>query len=166
MDKKWYALYTKARAEMKAELELNSVGIETYLPRQKILRVRQGKKRYITEPLIRSYIFVYIDKKQVLQVNYIPGISGFVKLENLPAIIPDSQINSLKILLGSDDEFETFNETFLVGDQVEILYGQLSGLKGKLIQYNGKNKVVLYIDALHVGFMVDVPIKYLLKLAA
>ena len=62
MSYNWYALYTFPRFEKKVYKRLVERGIEAYLPLQKKLRKWKDRKKWIEEPLIRSYIFVKISE--------------------------------------------------------------------------------------------------------
>ena len=65
-EKSWFALYTRPRSEFKAAEQINSLGVYYYLPT--ITKVRQwsDRKKKITEPVIRGYIFIYGDEKERL----------------------------------------------------------------------------------------------------
>ncbi len=47
-------------------------------------------------------------------------------------------------------------ETFIPGQQVEIIVPPLTGLKGELVETHGKNRFILRIDSLGVNFMLDI----------
>ena len=71
MDKSWYALYVKSRAEKKVAADLSANSIEYYLPLQKVLKQWSDRKKWVEEPLFRSYVFVRIisdDYYKVLQL--------------------------------------------------------------------------------------------------
>ena len=57
-EKTWYALYTKSRNEKKAHSALVSSGIDSFLPLIKNLKQWSDRKKWVEEPLFRSYLFV------------------------------------------------------------------------------------------------------------
>ena len=73
-NRSWFALYTKPKHEFKAELELNNLSVENYLP--KITRVRQwsDRKKKITLPLFSGYIFINVNEKERYQSLQLPSI--------------------------------------------------------------------------------------------
>ncbi len=138
--KKWYAVYTRAKAEMKVEYLLNRIGIENYLPLQKVLRQWSDRKKWINEPLLRGYIFVRISNdKEYLDVLSTDHVVKFVRFEGQAAIIPDKQIENIKLLLTSGEELEVSIEDFTPGDSVKVVAGSLRGLEGVLVEKRGKS---------------------------
>ena len=67
--KKWLAVYTKPRHEKFVEKELKKKGIEVYLPILKERRKWSDRKKWVSFPLFRSYIFVKIEIKNALDVR-------------------------------------------------------------------------------------------------
>ena len=61
INKKWFVIYTRSRFEKKIYQELLKINIESYLPLQKKLKQWSDRKKWVEEPLFRSYIFVKID---------------------------------------------------------------------------------------------------------
>ena len=56
-----------------------------------------------------------------------------------PAIIPDSQIEQLKFILGQSDYPVTFDSTiFKVNDKVRVVRGPLMGLTGEIVNCDDK----------------------------
>ncbi|MEJ2505376.1 MAG: transcription termination/antitermination NusG family protein [Ignavibacteriaceae bacterium] len=87
MEKSWLALYTKPRSEFKAEEQLISSGIQTYLPTITKLKQWSDRKKKIAEPLFRGYIFIYADEQERLTSVEKPAI---VKSYDQKRIIPGS----------------------------------------------------------------------------
>ncbi|MEM7183490.1 MAG: transcription termination/antitermination NusG family protein, partial [Spirochaetota bacterium] len=63
-EKRWYALYTKPRAEKKLRDRLNMLKIENYLP--VLIQKKKWSDRFkeIATPIFPSYIFVKINYQQ------------------------------------------------------------------------------------------------------
>ncbi|MCX6270539.1 MAG: UpxY family transcription antiterminator [Bacteroidetes bacterium] len=152
----WYAIYTKPRSEKKTQLLLDRIGIETYLPLVRKLKQWSDRKKWIEEPLIRSYVFVNIELKQYLQVIETPGVVRFVTFSGKAAEIPDSQIKSLKILLANTNELEVLEEHLSPGEKVQIISGSMNGLIGEIITLQGSKRLILRID--HLGYTIKVNI--------
>ena len=62
-EEKWYALYTRPRAEKLVFQRLVEAGIETFLPLQKTYRMWSDRKKLVEKPLLSSYIFVKTNSK-------------------------------------------------------------------------------------------------------
>lgn len=162
-EKKWFALYTKSRAEKKVELELAAKGFEVYLPLEKRLRIWSDRKKWVYEPLIRSYIFVKTSHGHLENAFYTPGVFSIVKFEGLPAPIPEKQINLIKVLLSSGESFEVTARQFEIGDKVTINKGDLKNCSGELIRHLNKYKVLVRLDIIQQNLLIHINPSYLKK---
>jgi len=153
----WLAVYVRSRAEKKAQLELQTMGIETFLPLQRRLRQWSDRKKWVEMPLISGYLFVKISRKEydkVLQSNH---VVSYVRFEGKAAIVPDNQIESLKLMLSQQAlEIEITKEKLKPGQEVEVISGPLIGLKGKLQKMKGRNKVAVELEQLGYAALVEI----------
>ena len=154
--KKWYAVYTRSRAEKKVASELEENLIEAYLPLYKTIRQWSDRKKKVDLPLIRGYLFVHIKGKEYFDVLKIQGVVAFVKFLGKPTSIPAWQIQNLRILLGSGEQFEVAVSGLNEGDLIEITAGVLKGLKGRIVNLRRKKKLLISLDALDYCFTVDI----------
>jgi transcriptional antiterminator RfaH len=161
---KWYALYTRPRAEKLVYQRLVEIGIETFLPLQKTFRVWSDRKKLVEKPLLSSYIFVKTNKKHFPVVYKTNGIVKFVSFEGQPVSIPVNQINNLRLLINSDVDIEVSSEKFAQGDNVEVISGSLIGLTGELIRIGSRNRVVVRIDRLDQNLILKIPKSFLRKI--
>jgi transcription antitermination factor NusG len=153
----WHAVYVKSRSEKKAQTELQIQEIETFLPLQRKLRQWSDRKKWVETPLISGYLFVKVSRKeydQVLQSNY---VVSYVRFEGKAAIVPDYQIEYLKLMLKQDNsEIEITREKLNPGQMIEVVAGPLIGLKGKLQKIKGKNKVAIELEQLGYSALVEI----------
>lgn len=152
----WYAVYTQSRAEKKVTKRLDEEGLEAFLPLQKCVRKWSDRKKVIDKPIISSYVFVKIRKKDISKVLKTVGVVKFIMFDGEPVTIPEEQIVNLKILSNSDVDVLVSGEVFLKGDMVEVLYGSLTGLKGELVRVGNKRKVVMRIINSDLNLTVDI----------
>jgi transcription antitermination factor NusG len=152
----WYAVYTKPRNEKKLVGRLQEKGIEAYIPLRKTLKQWSDRKKFVEEPLITSYAFVCIRMDQYQDVLNTPGAVRFIWFSGKPAVIPGSQIHTLKLITGSGVEIECVPDTMLKGSMVRITTGALKGFTGELVNFAGKHKVVLRIDHLDKVFLLTI----------
>jgi transcriptional antiterminator RfaH len=153
---KWYAIYVRSRAEKRVAAELEENGIEAYLPLYKTLRQWSDRKKKVQIPLIRGYLFVHIKGREYFEVLKVGGVVSYVKFQGRPTSIPDWQIQNLRILLGSGEDFEFDVSDFGEGDFVHITAGVLKGLKGQIVKVRRKKKLLISLDALDYSFTVDI----------
>ena len=160
---KWYALYTRPRAEKLVFQRLVEEEIETFLPLQKTYRMWSDRKKLVEKPLLSSYIFVKTSKKSFPKVYRTNGVVKFVSFEGQPVSIPQKQIDILRLLIDSDAEIEVSSEKFAQGDNVEVINGVLLGLSGELIKIGSRNRVVVRIDKLDQNLILKIPLAFLRK---
>ncbi len=159
----WVAAYTKPRNEKKVYERLIEQGIETYLPLQKRLKKWSDRKKWVEEPLIRSYIFIKICEKDYYKTLNTPGLVRYVTFEGKAAVIPDKQINLLKMLLGQQVDLEVLDENIAPGDKVEIIIGSMMGFVGEVVKHKGKEKAIIQIDHISHAILVTLPKNYLTR---
>jgi transcriptional antiterminator RfaH len=161
---KWYALYTRPRAEKAVHCRLLEDGVESFLPLQKTYVKWSDRKKLVEKPLLPSYIFVKTTRKNFPAIYKINGVVKFISFEGQPVSIPQKQIDNLRLLINSDAEIEVSSEKFATGDNVEVISGALAGLTGELIRIGSKNRVVIRIDRLDQNLIVKIPKGFLRKM--
>jgi transcription antitermination factor NusG len=161
---KWFALYTRPRAEKLVYQRLIEAGIETFLPLQKTIRVWSDRRKIVEKPLLSSYIFVRTNSKCFPVIYKTNGVVKFISFEGLPVSIPCKQIDNLRLLVNSDAEIEVSSERFAAGDNVEVVSGSLIGLTGELIKIGTHNRVVVRIDRLDQNLILKIPKAFLKKI--
>lgn len=153
----WHVVYIRSRAEKKVESELQHKNIETYLPLQRKLRQWSDRKKWVEMPLISGYLFVRISRKEYDQVLQATNVVSYVRFEGKAAIIPESQIESLQLMLKQDNlEITVTQENFEVGQKIEVVSGPLIGLQGKLVKIKGKNKVAVVLEKLGYSAIIEI----------
>jgi transcriptional antiterminator RfaH len=152
----WFAAYTNPRAEKSVFEQLQKKKIEVFLPLQKVLKQYKRRKKKIDEVLFKSYIFVRITEKKVLDVIQTQGIVRFISFDGRPAPIPDYQIEIVKRLINNEMVFDVEDIVYSKGDSVEIIDGVLKGMKGVLIYIKGNYKVALALDILNKSIVIEI----------
>lgn len=162
-DRFWFALYTKPRHEFKAMQYLNSIKIENYLPTITTLRQWSDRKKKITEPLLKGYVFVYCNEKERYESLQNDAILSTVSFQGKPAHIPKWQIENLKKLLAEQKEVFV-SEIIKVGTKVKISEGPFSGVEGMVTQSEEHGKMLgVTIDLLRRTVLVRLPKESIIK---
>jgi transcriptional antiterminator RfaH len=157
----WYLLYTNPRAEKKAALELQKKGYEVFLPLQKTLKTWSDRKKWVEEPLFKSYLFIETE----LEANYYtilntPGIVKFISFQSHPAIVDPREINLVKLLLGDNIAICVLNpqKPIFPGDEVSIIAGPLIGTTGKLISTRTGERVLIELQSMQQNILLQCPL--------
>jgi len=156
----WYPVYTKSRFEKKTYDFLMKKGIEAFLPIHKQLKQWSDRKKWVEEPLFKSYLFVRISLKEYDQVIQTNGVVRFIYFSGKIATISDAQITQLKNVLTENYEPEiTFNK-LEKGQKVKIIEGSLKGYEAEMVMWQQQNRLVLRIDALGQSLLLKIPAGY------
>ncbi len=156
----WHALYIKSRAEKKALDDLEFKEIEVFLPLQRKLRQWSDRKKWVEMPLIPGYLFVKVSRKEYdLALQASNHVVTYVRFEGKAAIIPEKQIEYLKLLLKQNNlDIEITQEKLEPGQTIEVIAGPLIGLRGKLIKRNGKSKLAIELENIGHSALIEISV--------
>ncbi len=156
VEKSWFALYTRPRSEFKAAEQINSVGVDYYLPT--IAKVRQwsDRKKKITEPVIRGYIFIYAHEKERLISLEQQAVVRCVFEAGRPAKIPAWQMENLMKMLNTDSEFFV-HEGITRGTKVRMIDGPFEGVIGTVQEFDEGKSIAVSIDLLNRSIIAHLP---------
>jgi len=154
---KWYPVYTHPKAEKKAHMALVNKGIDAYLPLRRQLKRWSDRKKWIDEPLIKSYIFVRIAQREQTEVLMTKGITRFIYFGGKVTSMPDKQIEDLKLLLASPVELEVTEENLLPGEKIILKAGPLKGMTGEIISYRSQKQLALRLESLGCSVIIHAP---------
>ena len=116
----WYVVYTKPKWEKKVAERLNAIGVITYCPLISKVSQWSDRKKKVSVPLFNSYIFVQIDDKQRNQVFEVPGAIRYLFWLGKPAVVKDSEIETIKNWLSVPEEFELAVDQWKKGDKIVL----------------------------------------------
>ncbi len=134
-EKYWYALYTKPRHEFKAAEQISSLGIELYLPTITRLKQWSDRKKKVTEPLLRSYIFINaIEKERITCLDLQPIVNCLME-GSRAAIIPNNQIENLRHFIKAENEYFVY-EGIVNGTIIRIKEGPFKDIQGVVVDSN------------------------------
>jgi transcription antitermination factor NusG len=133
--------------------------ITTYLAERE-MRVRWGERwRKVRVNLLPGYVLVQaeMNPRIYLEILQTQSVVKFVgnPWPNL-SWIPDEQVESLRLLLGSNAPIEDV-PYWCSGESVEVIGGPLTGLRGVIAGWaHRKNRVIVSIDLLRRSMAVEV----------
>lgn len=140
----WYAVYTKPRWEKRVVTILEQKGLEAYCPLNKVQRMWSDRKKWILEPLFKSYLFVRITEEEKSLVRMVDGIVNFVYWLGKPAIVKDREIEVIRRFLTEHTNVRAEPIDLQRGSEVWIRRGVLMDKEATVLGvYNNKVKVVI-----------------------
>lgn len=161
---RWFAVYTGYKREKKVVELLAKKDITAYVPLQRLTRYYTRKTKKVDLPLISCYVFVHITKSQYVPVLETQFVQRFLKIHRNLLAIPEAEINLLRQIVGEEAAVEVDVTSLHEGDEVEMIAGQLTGLKGILIEKRGRQQLVIALKTLGYDLMMEVNPHHLRKL--
>jgi len=162
---RWFAVYAKYKCEKYVTDNLNRKGIEAYLPLLNRVKVYASKTKRYKVPLISCFVFVRITKSDYVKVLETEYVLNFLKQRRDLIAIPDVEINLLKRLVG-EYELSLYEEKvdWKLGQKMEVIAGQLTGLKGILIEKSNKSDFVIELDNVGIQLRMQFSKEHLMPL--
>ncbi len=156
VEERWFAVYTKYKCEKYIVEQLSKKGIGAYVPLITKVKIYSSRVKKHEVPLINSYVFVKIKKSDYVKVLETEYVMTFIKQRKNLISIPEVEIDILKMIVGEIENVEIDNISLHRGDDVEIIGGNLTGIKGKLVKENGNNKFVVELTTIGVQLMMTI----------
>ena len=157
----WLMAYTKPRNEKKVLERLQGMGIEVYLPLQRTLKQWSDRKKWVDEPLFRSYIFVRPTQKQYYNVLQTDGVVRYVSFAKQVSKVPNSTIEQIKYLLNEPGvNIEVSQERIEPGTRIVISMGSMCGMEGEVVEHRGAKKLIVRMETINHSILVTLPRNY------
>lgn len=159
----WYALRTTYGREKKAYDYLLSKNVVAFYPTLKSVKLVDSKRITVEESRIPNIFFAYGTEEELKTFVYdnvnLPYLRFYYrhthvgnKIVKEPLVVPDNQMNSLKIICAadSDDIIASTEEVekFKTGQKVRITEGKFADVTGIVARYQSQQRVGIVIDGL------------------
>lgn len=153
----WYAIRTRSRHEKLVARQLETQGIESFLPIITQTRSWSDRRKQVESPLFSGYTFLRIiptseDRVRVLKTQ---GVVSFVGVHGTGTPIPDHQIDDIKTLIASKIPYEE-RPYLRPGQRVRVRGGALDGVQGVLVTENGDRSLVISVEPIQRSLYVRV----------
>ena len=151
----WYAIRTRSRHEKLVRDRLASQAIEPLLPT--VIRLSQWKDRRkeVEIPLFSGYCFARFAWRDRLSVQKIAGVVDIVRGGDVPAPIPDQEIDAIRSLMSSTllyDSYPYMHE----GMEVEVVRGPLKGVRGILARKGKRHRLIISVHLIQQAAAVEI----------
>ena len=172
----WYALRTTYGREKKAYDYLTAKGITAFYPTTNVVKLIKGKRKNVTESRLPNIFFAYGTEEQLKEYVYdnvnLPFLRFYYRhihegntIKKTPLVVPDNQMESLKIICAADAD-NTFVSLVKVpkfekGQQVKVIDGTFKGVTGRVARWHGQQRVAVIVDGLVTVCTAYVPSAFL-----
>jgi transcription antitermination factor NusG len=159
----WYVLYTKPRNEKKLTALLSKAEFTVYCPVKEEIRQWSDRKKKVSEPVFKSYIFVFLDDYQLQcsAVLSMPGALHFLWWNKKPGVVREEEIKRIEEFLTSYKHAE-INIALSPGEKVMINEGILADKDG-IVLYTQGNMVYLRLNSIGLNMVAKIPVQSLKK---
>ncbi len=141
----WYVVRVKPQCEWKADANLASRGLETFLPTcSKAVTPRSRKS---VKPLFPGYLFCRFDSNEMLPVLTTPGVLHVICFGNVPIPVDPQEIFSLQTVSRITQDLAPWPR-YEDGQNVVISGGPLNEVSGRVMRDNGKTRLLVSISLL------------------
>jgi len=154
-EKRWYVIHTysgyeeavaknlKQRAE---SFEMEDKIFDVIVPKEKKIRIRDGKRREVEEKIYPGYVIVQmvVTDDSWYVVRNTPNVSGFVGAGTTPIPLSEEEVDTLKKRMGQD--VPQFKMDVEAGDVVKVVDGPFKDFDGRVSDIDperGKVKVLV-----------------------
>lgn len=172
----WYVLRVTYGREKKAYDYLISKNVEAFYPTIRTMKEVDGKRKIVEESRLPNIFFAHGTEKEIKSFVYdnvnLPYLRFYYRhfhegsrIVKEPLIVPNYQIESLKIICASEAEDVIIVppdvHKFKKGQTVRVIDGVFKGVVGKVARYHGQQRVAIIIDGLLTVASAYVPNAFL-----
>ena len=155
---------------------MTAKGITAFYPTTDTVKLIKGKRKVVTESRLPNIFFAYGTEEQLKFFVYdnvnLPFLRFYYhhthigsRIEKIPLIVPDYQMESLKIICASEAEdiilVPSDVEKFKTGQTVRVIEGVFKGAIGKVVRFQGQQRIGIVIDGLMTVASAYVPSAFL-----
>jgi transcription antitermination factor NusG len=159
VSQQWFALQVRSRWESSTAQFLSGKGHETFLPQYLLKKSWGGKSREVMAPLFPGYIFCQFDAQKRLPILVTPGVVAVVGRGRIPVPIEDSEIAAIQTVVSSGFHAEPW-PYLEIGQRIRIedeaLNSSLNGLEGILINFKGRQRIVVSVSLLRRSVALEI----------
>ena len=175
----WYALRTTYGREKKAYDYMTAKGITAFYPTTEVVKLIKGKRKIVTESRLPNIFFAYGTEEQLKSFVYdnvnLPFLRFYYRhvhvgrrIEKIPMIVPDYQMDSLKIICAADADNTIVSlaevPKFKQGQMVRVIDGAFKGVVGRVARWQGQQRVAVVLEELVTVVTAYVPSAFLEKI--
>ena len=177
--KTWYVLRVSYGRTRKVADIFDLIDIEYYYPEHHVIKMVDGKRKRVLEPLLPNLIFVYVTDETIRQIMADAHIREFVSYyynhfktnefgKNPPLTIAyKSMINFIMATSVEDDHIIVVGDrkcTYKSGDRVRVTDGNFRGVEGLVARVAGEQRVVVELEGLCLIATAYIPTAFIRKI--
>ena len=175
----WYVLRATYGREKKAYDYMEAKGVTVFHPTKNTVKLIKGKRKTVVESRLPNMFFAFGTEEQIQTYVYdnvnLPFLRFYYRhshvghrIEKSPMIVPNSQMESLKIICAAEAEDIIVSTVdipkFEAGQLVKVIDGDFKGVVGKVARYHGQQRVAVVVEGVVTMVTAYVPSAFLEKI--
>ncbi len=155
---------------------MTAKGITAFYPTTDTVKLIKDKRKVVTESRLPNIFFAYGTEEQLKSFVYdnvnLPFLRFYYRhvhvgrrIEKIPMIVPDYQMDSLKIICAADADNTIVSlvevPKFEKGQLVRVTDGAFKGVIGRVARWQGQQRVGVIVDDLVTVITAYVPSSFL-----
>jgi transcriptional antiterminator RfaH len=155
-DSRWIAVYSRARFERVLARYLQQRGLTSFVPLRRCLHRWSDRFKWVEEPLLPSYVFVFLASTQHEHLFDAPGAIRIVNFRGRVAVVRPEEIEFLRRVEGHPGA-EGVAGRFQRGRYVKIVRGVFEGYSG-IIANIGEQYCTVAVGIEELSYAVQVKV--------
>ena len=172
----WYVLRATYGREKKAYDYMEAKGVIVFHPTKNTVKLIKGKRKTVVESRLPNMFFAFGTEEQIQTFVYdnvnLPFLRFYYRhshvghrIEKTPMIVPNSQMESLKIICAAEAEDVIVSTVdipkFEAGQLVKVIDGDFKGVVGRVARYHGQQRVAVVVEGVVTVVTAYVPNAFL-----
>ena len=154
---RWYAVYVRSRYEKKVHQLLLEREVVSFLPLLETWKKWSDRKKKVSEPLFRGYVFVNIDiRREHIRVLDTEGVVKFIGINKTPSVISQRDIDWLKTLTREPDAVHQRVNVLPAGQKVKVLAGPFKDFEGVVVKQGRESRLVVFFESIMQGIEITI----------
>jgi transcription antitermination factor NusG len=142
MQKNWYIIYTKPKAEKKVSKALKRKKIEYYVPMNSRTVLQSTRTKIHKEPLFQNYLFAHLSKEEFSVIASLNTIINFVYWKREPVVVTEDDLSHIKNFTTNYTDIKVEKTEVNLKETAKVIDGSHSYFSGNaLIIRNSSVKI-------------------------
>ncbi len=150
----WLVCHTKPRAEKKFAALLIAEGLPYYLPLMESVRRYGNRTKRFTKPLFPGYVFAQVPGRHRARLYQQDLVARLIAVADETAFL--KQLTDVRRIVEGGYEL-TVRPLLARGRRVRIVAGPLRGVEGLVDDASQPRGIVVAVDVLQQGLLIEVP---------
>jgi transcriptional antiterminator RfaH len=150
-DRRWWAVYTRARQEKSLARQLHAMGMCYYLPLVSKVSMIGARRVKSLLPLFSSYLFMFADDRERVEALATHRVAHLFAAPDVQEMTRD--LRNVRCLIASGAPL-TVEARLQPGQRVRVKHGALSGVEGVIVSRRGEDRLLVAVEFLQQGVSI------------